>query len=420
VQNSRPTWLPTTFAQAEADVSARVTVENHYMELKRTFEQTDRGRREMAKAIAALALDGGTMVIGVDEDDTGRAVALMPVELAGFAERLDQAALHRCDPPVTVKIDPLVNPVDEATGLLTVEVPSSPLAPHMVDGRYYGRGERGVRVLSDAEVVRLHQVRALEADRIEQTLDDAIADASRLLPKDSAKVGRLVVVAEPAPVQHSDLMAEVYERRDWWQWVGTAETAAAEYIRLQDDNSPALAGCLYRGPFSPLQIRGGTEPGRQERGVVVGGGPNDTTSGRSGYLQLDDSGAIRLALNNLLARERNTSVVDWHMVLSPTVFVIGMFQQICDQAGLRSQLDTGVYLDNLTDVLPRPPIGRHGAPAWNEVEPYHAASYRSTTRVTTPEMDGDLTAAMERLWGRMLRGMGLGGRLRAQRSPATE
>jgi hypothetical protein len=359
-------------------------------------------------------------VIGVDEDDTGRAVALVPVELAGFAERLDQAALHRCDPPVTVRIDLLVNPVDEATGLLMVEVPASPLAPHMVDGRYYGRGDRGIRVLSDAEVVRLHQMRALEADRIERTLDDAIADADRLLPEDSAKVGRLVIVAEPAPVQRPDLMAEVYARRDWWQWVRTAESAVAEYIRLQDDNSPALAECLYSGPFSPLQIRGGTTPARQDRGVVLRGGSTDTTSGRAGYLELDESGAIRLALNNLLAWERNTSVLDWHMVLSSAVFVIGMFQQICDKAGMRSQMDVGVYLDNLTDVVPRPPLGRHGAPAWDEVDAYQAGSYRSTTRITTSEMNGDLTTAMERLWGRMLRGMGLGGRLRVQRSPATE
>jgi hypothetical protein len=227
-------------------------------------------------------------------------------------------------PPVTVRIDLLVNPVDEATGLLAVEVPVSPLAPHMVDGRYYGRGDRGIRVLSDADVVRLHQLRALEADRIERTLDEAIADADRLLPEESAKVGRLVIVAEPAPVQLLDLMAEVYARRDWWQWARTAESAVAEYLRLQDDKSPALAECLYSGPFSPLQIRGGTTPGRQDRGVMLRGGPTDTTSGRAGCLELDESGAIRLTLNNLLAWERNTSVLDWHMVLSSTVFVIGV------------------------------------------------------------------------------------------------
>jgi hypothetical protein len=34
-------------------VSARVVAENHYTELKRTYERTDSGRREMAKDIAA-------------------------------------------------------------------------------------------------------------------------------------------------------------------------------------------------------------------------------------------------------------------------------------------------------------------------------------------------------------------------------
>jgi hypothetical protein len=350
VQSPRPIWLPSTFARAEVDVSARVVVENHYSELKRTYAPTDSGRREMAKDIAALALDGGTMVIGVDEDNTGRAVALVPVELAGFAERLDQAALHRCDPPVTVRIDLLVNPADEATGLFTVEVPASPLAPHMV----YGRGERAIRVLPDAEVVRLHQSRALETNRIERTLDHAIADADRLLPEDSAKVGRLLLVAEPAPVHRPDLMAEAYAPSDWWRWAEAAAAAAAEYVRLQEDNSPGLAEYLWGGPFSPLrQIRGGITPDRQDRGVVLRG-PTGTPSGRTGYLQLDESGAVRLALNKLFAWERNTSVLDWRMALSSTVFVIGMFHQICKKAEARSQLDIGVYLDNLTDALPRP------------------------------------------------------------------
>jgi Putative DNA-binding domain len=401
-------------------VRSRVVVENHYCELKRTYERTDSGRREMAKDIAALALDGGSLVIGVDEDDTGRAVALVPVKLAGFAERLDQAALHRCDPPVTVRIEPMVNPLHNATGLLVVEIPPSPLAPHMVDGRYYGRGERSIRVLSDAEVLRLHQTRALEAEWIERALNDAIADADNLLPRDSAQVGRLVIVAEPVPIRRLDLMAEVYARRDWWRWAEAAESSAAEYVRLQDENSPALAESLWSGSFSPLrQVRGGTAPARQDRGVVRRGGPTDTTSGRAGYFELDEPGAIRLALNNLFTWERNTSVLDWHMALSSTVFVIGMFQQICNEAGLHSQLDVGVYLDNLADALPRPPLGRWGAPAWDQVNAHRAESYRSTTRITNAEMEGDLTAATERLWGRMLRGMGLGDQLRVPRSPAT-
>src|SRR6266508_3410477 len=152
---NRPTWVPASFADAEAKAAAQAVGENHYTEFKRTYEPTGGGTKELAKDLAALALDSGVLVIGIDEDDLGRAKAVMPVDLAGFAERIDQVAVHRCDPPVPVSITPLPNPGEETVGVLVVEVPAHPHAPVMVDGRYFGRGERGVRQLADAEVVRL-------------------------------------------------------------------------------------------------------------------------------------------------------------------------------------------------------------------------------------------------------------------------
>src|SRR6266568_7157754 len=166
----RPTWLPASYADALADIASQTVVENHYTELKRTYEATGGGTKELAKDVAALALDSGALIIGVDEDNLGRATAPVPVDLAGFADRVDQVALRRCDPPVPVRITQLSDPADEKIGILVVEVPAHPLAPVMVDYRYWGRGERGVRQLSDAEVVRLHQARAAEANRIERLL----------------------------------------------------------------------------------------------------------------------------------------------------------------------------------------------------------------------------------------------------------
>jgi predicted HTH transcriptional regulator len=157
--------MPRTFAAAKADVDARRVVENHYIEIKRTYPRTDGGTRVVGKDLAALGLDAGVLIIGVDEDDLGRAVEINPVPLAGFAERIDQVALHRCDPSMTVRITPVHAPTDETTGILIIEVPAHPLAPIMVEGRYYGRGERGVRQLADAEVVRLHLARTVEAER---------------------------------------------------------------------------------------------------------------------------------------------------------------------------------------------------------------------------------------------------------------
>jgi hypothetical protein len=346
-------WLPATYA--DADVHARRVVENHYTELKRTYEQTDGGRRELAKDLAALALDGGVLVIGVDEDDLGRAVKVMPVDLANFAERIDSAALYRCDPPVVdFGVTPLPDSADEneTTGILVVEVAAHPDAPVMVDSRYYGRGERSVRRLSDAEVVRLHQARALEAEHVERTLDTAVDEARAALPEH--QVGRLTIVAEPAPIRRADVMAGVYAGHGWWRWQQEADAAAAAYVRLQDSRSPALTSCLYGGdPFSPLQhLGGGTAPGRQPRGVAVKGG--ERTSGHMGYLHLDESGALRLVINRIIMQDLTRSVLDWHFAVSATTYAVGMFTQIRQKSGLHSRLDVGVHLDHLRGVVPTP------------------------------------------------------------------
>ncbi|WP_261561848.1 AlbA family DNA-binding domain-containing protein [Frankia tisae] len=134
---SRPVWTRPTYASGLSDIYARRTSEKHYIELKRTYEPTDSAKRKMAEHLASLALDGGVLVIiGVEENDAGIAIEVVPVELAGFAERVDSAALHRCDPPVQPGVTLLPDPEDEegGTGILIVEVPAHPLAPIMVDG----------------------------------------------------------------------------------------------------------------------------------------------------------------------------------------------------------------------------------------------------------------------------------------------
>ena len=410
----RPTWLPGTYAAAAADVAGRQVAENHYTELKSTYERTDGGRREMAKDIAALALDGGALIVGINEDEVGRAVEVSPVDLAGFAERLDQAATYRCDPPVQVGIDLLPHPEDPVKGVLVVQVPANPLAPVMVDGRYYGRGERAVRQLGDAEVVRLHQNRAGQADHVERTLTAAVTDAQSGLMPNSGKEGRLVVVAEPAPIRRTDLMADVYGPNNWWRWYEVADARAAQFVQIQDDRSPVLAECLYAGgPFSPFSSYRGSEADRQPRGVMVTIGAN-TSGGFDGYLQLDESGALRLGVSKFIRWERSTSVLDWHFAISASVYIVGMYQQVCEKSGIQSQLDMGICMDELQGVVPSPPSDRHGRQAWDLVSSYANQSYRATTRLTVPEMTGDLTRAMERVWGPLLRPLGLGDRLRAR------
>jgi hypothetical protein len=55
-----------------------------------------------------------------------------------------------------------------------VEVPPSPLAPHMVDGRYHGRGDSVKRVLTDTGIERLHAVRRARQVTVEELIDREI------------------------------------------------------------------------------------------------------------------------------------------------------------------------------------------------------------------------------------------------------
>lgn len=410
----RPTWLPQSFDTAKAEIESQYVVENHYTELKQTYEQTGSGTKEMAKDIAALALDGGALIIGVVEDAQGRAVDTAPVELAQFAERIDQVALHRCDPPVTVQIHLLEESDGASTGLLVVEVPPHSLRPVMVDGRYFGRGERTVRQLADAEVVRLHQARAGEDQNVNRALETAVDHAKLALPLDSQQVGTLVIVAEPSPVIRTDLMADVYGRHDWWRWQQTADQAAASFVREQDSKSPILARSLIDTPsFSPLQhLRGGTSHDRQPEGVRVHGGLRGSTNGPRGYLQLHESGALHLAIDTVTRWENRQRVLQWYFVLTTSVYMVGLYNQVCRESGLLSAVDFGVHLSNLRDVVPQKPVDANDAFVRDRLSSYQATTYQHTTRITTPELAGDLTAAMERLWGPLLRAFGLGDRLR--------
>jgi hypothetical protein len=62
--------------------------------------------------------------------------------------------------------------------VLIVEVPPSPLAPHMVDGKYHGRGDTVKHVLSDAEVERMHAEELIDREIARDPFKDALAVVS--------------------------------------------------------------------------------------------------------------------------------------------------------------------------------------------------------------------------------------------------
>lgn len=140
-------------------ISAGVLEENHFVDLKMEVKSGKGENKETARDLAQFALDSGTVIVGVQELDD-QTLALTPQPLAGLAERIEQLAGAIPDPPLAIVTKAIPSASDPSVGYLLVHVPVSPAAPHMVDGKYLGRGDKTKRYLTHPEVVRHHQQHA--------------------------------------------------------------------------------------------------------------------------------------------------------------------------------------------------------------------------------------------------------------------
>lgn len=165
----------------EADLEAAIArgdfTENHYCEAKRTLDGPSKANnKELARDLAQFALDGGVLVFGVEENKDDRHFSLKPFGIAnGALERIEQVAATACQPPLPV-VPRFVDSADtDGGGYIVVEVPVSPHAPHMVDGKYLGRGETQKRYLTDTEVRSILTGRQRELGRAQVVQDELIA-----------------------------------------------------------------------------------------------------------------------------------------------------------------------------------------------------------------------------------------------------
>lgn len=84
--------------------------------------------------LRSLAIDGGELLIGVEEDKPARTWRRVPQPLTGLRERVEQILRQVIDPPLAVTTRPIESEADSSVGYLVVSVSPSPVAPHMVDG----------------------------------------------------------------------------------------------------------------------------------------------------------------------------------------------------------------------------------------------------------------------------------------------
>jgi len=244
------TWPPATEADLLSALAAGDIAESNNLDVKTLIGDSDRSRRDTAKDLASFAVDGGALLIGVREHKDTRTFECAPVDLHDSLERIEQIAANRIDPPLVVHPREITSAIS-GLGYIWVDIPASPDAPHMVDGRYYGRGERTNRSLPDAEVLRLHRLNAGFQTSTAGALDALQLKDPYLQPGRTGAeghlsppaFGHLYLVATPrraSPRLAQDLIWDRYE--ELFPLIGQAEKSVPSALR---NYGPHLQG------FSP-------------------------------------------------------------------------------------------------------------------------------------------------------------------------
>jgi hypothetical protein len=210
-----------TESQLRELVESSLIYESHFLDFKSELDSNDK----LAKNLAAFAIDGGAIVVGVEETRPARVPALRPIPLPGLRERVDQLSKSRIMPRLVVRVREIQSE-QHHLGYLIILIPPSPDAPHMVDGRYWSRDDTTRRELSDPEVRRLL---AMNSEGKERSSDSLVAEeiARDPLNDSGGATPRLHVIAEPIVPRQEMLWDVASNRGGWAAWVKEAVIPAS-------------------------------------------------------------------------------------------------------------------------------------------------------------------------------------------------
>ncbi|MFF7764182.1 AlbA family DNA-binding domain-containing protein [Streptomyces griseorubiginosus] len=253
LSSTKPRWTPRSEGDLTAAISEGLLEETHYLDLKEKTDPGKAGNKELARDLASFAVDGGTLVIGVREDKATRTFHLAPQPLKGLPEKVEQVARSLADPPLNVLTDAIEASANDGTGYLIVHVPASAAAPHMVDGRYYGRGDKTKYQMADAEVVRHHaRRRATETDALALLQQEIDQDPL----SDYGEQSHFFFLAQPT-AGADDMLLDLTNGANWRHRLG---------ILLKDAYTPELGRILT--DFAP-NLSDATQGDRRAGGAAL-------------------------------------------------------------------------------------------------------------------------------------------------------
>ncbi len=398
----RPRLVVNSWQDVVAAAQTGVLDETHWVELKEDIPAVKAANLELAKDLASLSVDGGVLVVGV-EDPKGKAGEVVGADLAGLADRITQVAAGRITPPLPVFFSPAYpNPDDDSRAVLIVTVPASETAPHMVDERYWGRNAVGKQALGDEQVRLLLEARRRRLEGFEDRLRQLRTELDPYPLVEHLSTGRnnshLYLIAEPAsahvPVQLPEALPQ-----------GIDLTTIQRALGFRPQLRPSLASVDLDIPHAD--------------GTLLAS--NVGTTGDSASARLNENTFVRLLLADdgvvKVVSGAGTKPINLGDGAPPAIsarYVLEFTYAFCrlvahlaeSHLGYIGQWRLGIYIERLARVEAREIL----ADEFYEVRGlggYESAEYLQLITSTTHELRDTPADVSERLTKRLLRGLAL-------------
>ena len=396
-------WRPDTWQDVLDAADGGLLDESHWVDLKRELPTgKPKHNTDLAKDLASLAVDGGLLVIGIEDDDS-RAGAVCGVDLTQLADRVDQVARDKVRPQLTVRSTPVLDPERPGWGCLLVHVPASPRAPHMVDYVYYGRGDRANTKLGDDDVRRIRREREDHHRDIERALDDIVEHCP--VPAEAHTFGHLYVLVQPATAE-DDALVPLLTDGNFGSIVVNLNRVIAEELRLP--------------PHSPA-LHEATRPRQHAEGITLTSGLDQPKLIERYVLELvvREDGAVSLICGRgtdvefgprrYLPDEEPQKLVYPSVILGLTHSVLALAGRLADRyAGYQGEWRIGVRLTGLTDAIAYDLTQGMHLDVRNAA--YGRERYQRATTATTEDLVTEPHRVVQRLLAPLLRGLSVGDR----------
>jgi hypothetical protein len=384
--------------------------EGDHLDLKRELPPGDRGSKAIAKDLAAMALGGGVILVGVDE---GPPVTLSPIVLAGQRERVERIARDGVDPPVVCNVAVMRRDApDQASGYLVITVPVSDDAPHAVGYVFYGRFGTTNDPLRHREVRRLFEAGAAEEMAggvrsrvpgltIDQALDEWVEQDPT--PDDQRLQAHVFVVARPVAARPEMLQDVV--GTTWEEW--TRRTIVDGRARLDREWSPDV-GSLSQFERVPDGWRATSDHGPWQ---------TMTQMRETHWLDIEfrEDGTVRVFCARGSDHYQDSRVI-FELIIGGTVRrTIEAAIVLADTTGYEDRWEIGVAVTNLAGGVSYFRRANWWVDA-GDLPPYRESTYRRTCSGTTADLRQDPDAVVERLVGPLNRTLN-GGRFQLPGTP---